>query len=145
MHFYQRTNQILDQRTVGLNKELSWWSLTGKYETSRNWDAFFRYKEPCPTLQMKRSFPPKSSGAPLNPTEILFLVFLPIWLLLICHEFVHVMRRWPAHISNLFPLWSQRLSSDSYYIFFFFIFLKKNFVPRAQVQATWQSSSCFPF
>lgn len=34
------------------------------------------------------------------------------------------------------PLWSQRLSSDSYYIFFFFLFFKgQKFVPRAQVQA----------
>lgn len=78
------------------------------YETSARFFFFF---------QMKCSFRQTSPGASLN-----FSVLLPMWLLLICHGFVHVMRLWPAHILKPLLIWSKLHFSDSYFVFFFFFF-----------------------
>ncbi len=70
--------------------------------------------KPCPGFQMKCSFPQTSPGASLN--WIHFSVLLPIWLLLICHGFVHVMRLWPAHNLNL-SSFEVSCTPDSYFFF----------------------------
>lgn len=91
----------------------------------------FRYKKPCPTLQMKHSFPPKNSGASLNLSEIPFfsvpahMIALDLSWICSCHEAMA-----SSHFQPLPPLKSATLLWQLLHLLLLFIFLRKILFPE---------------